>query len=161
MQAFLWFLAWLALFGGWSTPVIPVANVSAPPAIQEVSMGEPFLLPYGATATADGGSLWITFERIVEDSRCPADVMCAWSGRAVVALQVTAGGEVQTVKLGGFTDDKGILRPQQPELDTTVTVAVAGYTVELLAVTPYPAKAGQPAAAEAYQVQLHVSLSEP
>jgi hypothetical protein len=161
MQAFFWFLTWLVLFGGWSTPVIPIASVSAPPAIQEVALGEPFLLPYSATATADGGSLWITFAQIVEDSRCPADVMCAWSGQAVVALQVAAGDETQTVELGGFTDNKGVLRPQRPELETTSKVEVAGYTLELLAVTPYPAKAGQPAAAEAYQVQLRVSLSEP
>lgn len=155
MQSIFWFLIWILLFGGWSTPSIAVDSVSAPPAIQEVVVAEPFTLGYGATATVAGGKLAITFDRIVEDSRCPVDVLCAWSGRAVVALKVVAD-EVQTVELGGFTDHEGVLRPQPAQSEPRSSVEVAGYTVELLAVTPYPGQSAQPPSAEAYAIELVV-----
>ena len=157
MQPFFWFLAWLALFAGWSTPMVRVESVSAS-ALAEASMNEPFVLVYGDAAMLDGGKLMIAFERVVEDSRCPTDVMCAWSGQAVVALRIEAQGEMaQTVELGGFTDYEGVLRPQRPELETTPSTTFAGYTVELLAVTPYPAHNATPPTPEEYQVQVQVS----
>ena len=157
MQPFFWFLAWLALFAGWYAPSVPVESVQAQ-AVSDVGLDEPFVLGYGSSAAVDGGKLTVTFEKVVEDSRCPADVMCAWSGQAVVGLRVEAAGEAaQTVELGGFTDYDGILRPQRPELETTPSATVGGYTIELLAVTPYPAHNATPPAPEEYQVQLQVS----
>ena len=156
MQPFFWFLIWLAVLAGWYTPAVPVQSVSAP-ATLETPMNEPFVQGYGSAAVLDGGKLTVVFEKVVEDSRCPADVMCAWSGQVVVTLLVeTAGEAVQTVNLGGFTDYEGVLRPQRPELDTTPSVTVGGYTIELLAVTPYPAHNAAPPAPEEYQVQLQV-----
>lgn len=160
MESVLRILVWFLLFAGVSTPVVPVESASSPPPMQAAPMGEPFTLNYGETATLDGGSLTLAFLRVAEDSRCPQDVLCAWSGQVGVALQVTVGDEVQTVELGGFTDYEGLLRPQQPDLGTTPSVAVGDYTVELLAVMPYPAVADQRPEAEEYQVQLRV-LSEP
>lgn len=157
MQSIFWFLVWFTLFAGVSSPVIPVASVS----IQEAPLGEPFTLKLGAAATVDGGKLVIAFERIVEDSRCPADVMCAWSGQAIVALQVAIGDEMQTVELGGFTDYDGVLRPQRPGLETTPSAEVGGYTIELLTVMPYPEKADAPPTAADYQVQFLVRSLNP
>jgi hypothetical protein len=154
MDALMRFLLWFLLFAGWSTPVVPVES-SLPP-------GDSLTLAPGVAATLDGGKLAITFERVVEDSRCPADVLCAWSGQVVVALRVEAeGDEVQMVELGGFTDNDGNLLPERAGAAPPAGADVDGYTVQLLAVTPYPAHAGQPSVAEEYQVQVRVSLSEP
>ena len=160
MQPFFWFLAWLTLMAAWYTPAVPVESVQAQ-AVLETALGEPFVLGYGSAAAVDGGKLMIVFDRVAEDSRCPADVMCAWSGQAIVELRVEAGGEAaQTVELGGFTDYEGVLRPQRPELETTPSATVGGYTIELLAVTPYPAHSAAPPAPEEYQVQLQVRGGE-
>lgn len=168
MQPFFWFLAWLALFMSWYTPVVPVESAQAPAAVEttvqttvEAPMDEPFGLDYGAAAVLDDGELTIMFDSVVEDSRCPTDVMCAWSGQAIVRLRVEAAGEAaQTVELGGFTDYEGVLRPQRPELETVPSATVGGYKIELLAVTPYPAHNATPPAPEEYQVQLQVSAGE-
>lgn len=157
MAQLFWFLIWL-LFAGWSTPVIPAATAPVP------SLQESLVLPlsYGSSAKAADGALAITFDGVVEDSRCPADVMCAWSGMVVVALRVEAVGEQgQTVELGGFTDYDGFLLPQRPESDTTQSVEVGGYVVELLAVKPYPAKNDAPPAAADYEVELIVRRLNP
>ena len=119
-------------------------------------LGEPFTLAYGSSATLEGGKLAITFVEVLEDSRCPADVLCAWSGQVVVALRVAAEGAEQTLELGGVTDSEGVLRPQRPGLETAPSVEVGPYTVELLAVTPYPTHSAEPPAAAEYTVTLVV-----
>jgi len=154
MDAVLKLLIWFLLFAGYSAPVVPVTTAPAPP-IKEVFMEEPFVLHVGQMAAVNEGSLTITFDGVVEDSRCPKDVFCAWSGRAMAALSVGAADkEAQMVEVGGFTDDDGSLQPQG---QISASAGVAGYTVELLAVTPYPAKADAPPAGKEYQVQLVVS----
>ena len=163
MQSILWFLVWFALFAGFTTSV-PVAGAPVPapvstpvPTTGEAALDEPFTLAYGSTAVLDEGNLTVTFEEVVEDSRCPADVMCAWSGQVIAALRIeAAGGQAQTVELGGFTDSEGILRPQRPELSTVSSAAVGEYTVELLAAMPYPAHANEPPSAEEYTLSLVV-----
>ena len=40
----------------------------------------------GETATVEG--LAITFDAVVDDSRCPLDAVCVWEGQAVVTLTV-------------------------------------------------------------------------
>jgi hypothetical protein len=54
-------------------------------------------LAYGETGSADeaaaAGALSITFQAVLEDSRCPLNVQCAWSGRVRVQLGVQAGNE--------------------------------------------------------------------
>ncbi|KGE13131.1 hypothetical protein [Sphingobacterium deserti] len=74
----------------------------------------------------------LTFERIIEDSRCPEGVQCVWDGVAAVELTV----------VGTFT------RPQTLSLATTdlpdksylKTVVFNGYSIRLDALTPYPSK---------------------
>ena len=44
----------------------------------------------------------LTFVELVEDSRCPADAMCIWQGRAVVAFDLD--GEAFKVVLGADSD---------------------------------------------------------
>jgi hypothetical protein len=55
-------------------------------------LGEPFTLQEGETA-AIAGSLGVTFESVVGDSRCPVDVDCVWAGNAEIVLEVAKDGE--------------------------------------------------------------------
>ncbi|MCG6957666.1 MAG: hypothetical protein LJF04_16880 [Gemmatimonadetes bacterium] len=61
------------------------ANTSLVPATTEVT------LRYGEDRQLDNSVLRVTFARVVEDSRCPVDVVCVWAGNAVVEIGVAAG----------------------------------------------------------------------
>jgi hypothetical protein len=80
--------------------------------------------------TVDGGSedLRIGFLDVTEDSRCPANVVCVWAGRANVLLGVVAGDTVPTfheVQFGGGADGDG-------------TVTAGDHTIKIVALDPYP-----------------------
>ena len=66
---------WLGAPSVKSTPDDPIA----------VRRGEPFWLTPGQTAaTADGAML--TFEALVDESRCPEGVACVWGGVARISV---------------------------------------------------------------------------
>jgi hypothetical protein len=179
MDSIIWYLVWFGLLGALALPALPapvslpadtpqpVITPSAtpglslppmPPAVTQLD--RPFSLPFGATAVVRGGPA-ITFERVVDDSRCPADVLCVWSGMVVVALRIEpAGGETQTVEMGAITDYEGIVRSQQPQLGIGSSATLAAFTVELLAVTPYPAAAASPPELAQYAVQLVIRAAD-
>lgn len=159
MDKILWLLVWFVLFGGTTSRVQPAGQqpdpVGTSPAPRLAALDQPFGLAFGESASLADAGLTLTFERIVEDSRCPADVMCVWSGMVVIGLRVAPAGEPeQSVELGGVTDSDGTLLAQQPQLQVSGSTDVAGYTVELLSVTPYPAQANVPPANATYQAQL-------
>jgi hypothetical protein len=86
--------------------------------------GKPFELKAGATASLPNGTR-LTFEKVTEDSRCPADVQCIWAGDGVVAVTLQA--------------------PKSPaesrELHTQANgsqISYSDYTIKLSALAPYP-----------------------
>lgn len=67
--------------------------------------GATIVLPFGSSKQVDS-DLKVSFAQVVEDSRCPASVVCAWQGNGGIRLDVTTGGATQSVKLntaGGTT----------------------------------------------------------
>jgi hypothetical protein len=68
------------------TPPAP----QTPPAA--CSLGYPFLLRSGETVSVDGEGLTITYERLLEDSRCPEDVQCIWEGNGRILLTLAKVG---------------------------------------------------------------------
>ncbi len=86
----------------------------------EVAVGQEFVLAPGDTAVVSGGGPRIRFEKVLQDSRCPSDVVCVRAGEVIVELTI-GDGSTETVSL----------QPGQS--------AVRGrYTVILVAVDPYP-----------------------
>lgn len=59
---------------------------------------------------------------VTEDSRCPASVTCVWAGTVKLSARVWSGGKGSTVELT-------LGKPQR----------MAGGSLELVKVTPYPA----------------------
>jgi hypothetical protein len=102
-------------------------------------------LAVGQNAQVD--SLGITFSRIVQDSRCPSDVVCVWAGDAAVELLVT-GPETDRTELTLHTT----LDPKEDTVD--------GYRVRLASVAPYP-KIAAPIPLRDYRVTLIVSKNPP
>jgi len=62
-------------------------------------LGEDFLLPIGQTASITGENLRITFDDVVEDSRCPKNVTCIWEGRVTCVVRLTHGDSVRAMVL--------------------------------------------------------------
>ena len=60
-----------------------------PPAASGPGGNQQVTLAKGQTSTVDNG-LRLRFDRVKNDSRCPADVACIQAGEAVVAITVTA-----------------------------------------------------------------------
>jgi hypothetical protein len=60
---------------------------SAVEARAEIALGDEFTLSIGQTASiGDETGLQVTFEAVLEDSRCPSGVSCVWAGDAVVSI---------------------------------------------------------------------------
>lgn len=115
-----------------------VSREGAPAAQPGSGWPVPHVIEYGDSITLPDGQV-LSFEDVVEDSRCPADAMCAWQGRVIVALA-----------LDGERFEVEFLRP-----DAT-SVTVGGVVVDLRDVQPYPL-ASQPADVEDYEVTVRVS----
>lgn len=80
----------------------------------------------GQTVVATTGER-LTFEKLVHDSRCPANAMCVWQGMVTVEMTVQAGGHKKTFSLSAD--------PGNPE---AIEATVLGHKVTLVHVWPYP-----------------------
>lgn len=77
-------LATVALFD--PSTAVDAAGPRDVVAQQSIVLGQPFTLKYGETAQLADDPLRITFDKVVEDSRCPVKVQCVWAGRVIVGL---------------------------------------------------------------------------
>jgi len=57
------------------------------PVEAELQLG--FWLPIGEEALIESEDLYIGFEEVIEDSRCPLNVECIWEGQASYAVRLT------------------------------------------------------------------------
>jgi hypothetical protein len=86
------------------------------------------LRPGQVTAVAST-PLRVTFDRVANDSRCPGNALCITSGDALVVLRVGVEGrsaaEIDLRTVGGTTGEN-------------LAVEVAGYTLAISGLQPYP-----------------------
>lgn len=104
----------------------PADEARADPA--RVRPGQPFVLAGGQEATVEGTDLRLRFADVLEDSRCPTQVDCVWTGQARIAVDLASGTAQQSVE---FT--------LNPAPGQAVQVDAQGYTVTLETLDPYPA----------------------
>jgi hypothetical protein len=126
---------WLSGCG--SSPTVP----SVPP-VQE------FVLEVGDSAAVSGTGLRVRFDRVLSDSRCPADAMCITAGEGVVAVTIGWDGRpVENVSLR--TDGAGN------------RVVVGDWALSLTKLDPYPF-ASRPAPLDDYKASFRVDpLAQP
>ncbi len=70
----------------------------------------------------------VCLDSVIEDSRCPQEVVCFWQGTAIAKFSITINDNEQPVTLSTFT------RRGSPPSDTTLM----GYKIEFLDLLPYP-----------------------
>jgi len=51
-------------------------------------LGDEFTLRVGESASISELGLWMRFNRVVDDSRCPANATCIWGGDGAVLIEV-------------------------------------------------------------------------
>jgi hypothetical protein len=100
----------------------PTTGQSPPPT--NVASDDTLTATLGQTATTRDGALAVTFVRLVNESRCPANAVCVWEGDAAVRLH-------------GRTRSDAVETTIHTRLDPKV-LEVRGYKVSLLEVHPYP-----------------------
>jgi hypothetical protein len=111
------------------------------------TLGQEFTLGGGQEAVFGGGDLSVRFSELLEDSRCPTEVECFWTGQARIAVLVQAIGRPSTAAY--FNTN--------PALGENVQFARAGdYEVELASLEPYPRTPDDPIAFEDYRATLLV-----
>jgi hypothetical protein len=111
------------------------------------ALDELFSLGGGQTAVLETGDLQLSFTEVPEDSRCPTEVNCFWSGRALVVMMAQQGGEAVTLEFD-----------TNPAPNETVdTLAAFEYTVHLEQLDPYPKNPENPIEFADYRAQLVVT----
>ena len=93
------------------------------------------LAPEASGALLDTG-LTITFETVVEDSRCPIGVTCVWAGDAVVRIRID-GPKIEARVYTLHTSER-----------STREIWHGDVRVRLLALAPQPTTDGPPRAAD-------------
>ena len=71
----------------------------------------------------------VYFKSIDQDSRCPIDVVCVWAGEVTVTLEVTVGGNTETLSV------------KNTDPATEITVMGEHFQVRVVDVRPYPGEA--------------------
>jgi hypothetical protein len=136
------YFLWLSIITILILPLAACGN--ALPQVQ-ADLGQEFSLSIGQTASIKGQDLQITFEDVIEDSRCPSDVTCIWAGRVSCIIKLTEGSSqyrMVLTELGGLTD--------QFTSETYREYQLAFH------VRPYP-EAGQAIRKDEYRLQLIIS----
>ncbi len=122
---------WHCLFSG-----AGFAQESSPP-----KLGEEFELAVHQTAQMTAEKISVTFQEVLEDSRCPVDVTCIWAGLAKVSLHVAVSGQEREISLSTSPPDN--------------SAGFENYTFWLIKVRPVP-RADQTMDRSAYVVTVRV-----
>lgn len=105
------------------------------------SLNQKFTLSPGESAAIESEDLTITFDKVLNDSRCPESVTCIWAGQVQVLVTIELDGrkEILTLTQSGLTDDpasqvyeKYVLEFNvSPYPQTEQTIQAADYRLEI------------------------------
>jgi hypothetical protein len=112
------------------------------PPTDQAGASQVVLSPGGSSAIS-GTDLAVTFDAVVEDSRCPAGVNCIWAGDAIVRIRIGTRAAASSAYL------------LHTGLPAGGEIEHGNVRVRLVDVTPYP-QADRPSRPEDYRVTLSV-----
>lgn len=133
-----------------ATPLPNPATISPPEVegVLSVQLDQPFTLTIDQLAQLTDKELNLTFQEVLEDSRCPSNVECAEAGQARISINVTQMGQTPaTLEMN-----------TNPPLKQDV-VTYENFQIRLLALNPYPEDIDQPIPTEAYEAILVITDS--
>ena len=122
-------------------------NETARADVPESNLNEAFTLAGGQEGLIPGEKLRLRFAEVQEDSRCPTQVECFWTGQARIAISVQPDGSGPTT----------VEFNTNPAPGQTVKVGQVGqYSIELQSLDPYPQTPDNRIAFEDYRAALVV-----
>ena len=112
------------------------------PAFVTASLDEPFQLTIDGSAQVEK-DLTVTFVELIEDSRCPPDVVCVWAGQVMVLVDIKVGernfGTLKLSTITGpitpvsvYTIEITGAEPQRASFNVTPPVATDSLTITLV-----------------------------
>jgi hypothetical protein len=113
----------------------------------EANLNEVFTLGGDQEATISGEDLRLRFAQVLEDSRCPTQVECFWTGQARIAILVSPTGREPAL-----TEFNTNPAPGQGIL----TARVGEYTIEFSSLDPYPQTIDEAIPLDEYRATLSV-----
>jgi hypothetical protein len=138
--------------------IASMACMSAtPPPPITAEQGAEFTLAPDQTATVANTGLTIRLIGVGGDSRCPSGMECAMSGPVSISLSVQQNNaSAVNVDLQTFTGSDG-RAPGGTFEGIKDRMAVGGYLIRVVAVTPYPTAQSRSIKSSDYRVALTVS----
>jgi len=112
------------------------------------ALGQEFTLGGGQEAVFGGGDLRVRFSELLEDSRCPTEVECFWTGQARIAVVVQAVGRPSTTAYFNTNPAPG---------ENVQSARAGDFTVELKSLEPYPRTPDDPIPFSDYRATLLVA----
>jgi hypothetical protein len=106
--------------------------------------GATIVLPFGSSKQVDA-DLRVSFAQVVEDSRCPASVVCVWQGNGAIRLDITTGSGPHSAQLNTAG---GNAFPNETSVD--------GYTFRLMELAPQR-QTPDPVPSQQYRATIHVT----
>ena len=84
-----------------------------------------FLISFEDTLGNSDENIWVTFDSVLSESRCPINVVCFWAGNAEILMLFSDNEYIQKIRLNtyfNFENEQNVL----------------GYNISLIDVLPYP-----------------------
>src|SRR6185312_1409587 len=113
----------------------------------EPSLGQEFVLGGGQEAVFSRNDLSVRFSELLEDSRCPTEVECFWTGQARVAVKLQPTGSPSTTAYFNTNPAPG---------ENLQSVRAGDYSIELVKLEPYPRTPDDPISFSDYRATLLV-----
>jgi hypothetical protein len=113
----------------------------------EAVADQPFTLHGGQEAVISDQDMRVRFDNVLEDSRCPTEVECVWTGEARIAV---------SVRLGDADPAAVEFNTNPAPKQTRSSVVVGAYTIELQSLEPIPRMPGESIPLEDYTATLIV-----
>ena len=88
-------------------------------------LNDTLTLAFSDTLCNSDENIWVTFDSLMTDSRCPMNVVCFWEGNAQVLILFSDNEYIHKIKLNtyhGFVSETDVL----------------SYNISLVDVLPYP-----------------------
>lgn len=126
---------------------LPGCHVDARADAPEFNLNDPFTLAGGQEGLIANESLRLRFTDVLEDSRCPTQVECFWTGQARISVSVQP-------ESGGSTTVEFNTNPAPGQ--TAKQADVGQYSIELISLEPYPQTPEQPIPFGDYRASLTV-----
>lgn len=118
----------------------------------QISLGDVFTLQQGQEAVIVDEGLHVRFDSVLEDSRCPTQVECFWTGQARIAVEAWQnGGTPVTLEFN--------TNPAPGQNEQTQTFS--SYTIRLESLYPYPQTSEESIEKDDYRANLQISQGVP